>query len=82
MNCPKCEEPIVMGRLKSGVEIALSPKPRPDGIVLLVGEHAAFLTGAALMTARKTGMPVHTRHGITCKAFWRQVDREKYNGNH
>jgi len=82
LTCPRCDRPVVEGFL-NGRKIILDAEPskavgsHPNWAtpqILLLGEVAVILTGRELGEARRLNLPMRTRHGVTCKHPWKDIE--------
>lgn len=74
MNCPKCGRPTIqVTHHKSGQPWILDANPTIDGQILVVAGRGTALSGHLLVQARRMGLSVHTRHGVTCPTPYKKV---------
>ena len=76
MKCPRCDDEIVEAVIWNrhegrGKIIALDATPGLEGSNVLTNDgRGVYLTGTALIQARRLGLPLYRRHAIHCRNFW------------
>jgi UDP-N-acetylmuramate-alanine ligase len=75
VNCPKCGRPVIEATLPNGQKQLFNAEPNTtDAQTLVIAGNAIYLDGKTIGEARRNGLPVHARHGLTCPNYWQSED--------